>query len=167
MVLSLGTRLRRSTPRSCVASEDGRVNLCRSRIHPRPLLDLQDSIVLESVSHRTISKMTTNGQPVPEQGKKQVFLNGFDMFCPGHLSFGQWVRDGDRAKDKRRDLSYWTDLALILERGGFTSLFLADTYGQYDVYQGGADATIRGGAQFPMGDPSIVSNAAPNCPLCN
>lgn len=65
--------------------------------------------------------------------KKQIILNGFDMFTVGHLSFGQWRNPKDRAKDKRRDLSYWTDLAKLLEKGGFTSLFLADTYGPYDT----------------------------------
>ena len=67
------------------------------------------------------------------QVKKQILLNGFDMFTVGHLSFGQWRNPKDRAKDKRRDLSYWTDLAQLLDRGGFTSLFLADTFGPYDV----------------------------------
>lgn len=65
--------------------------------------------------------------------RKQIILNGFDMFTVGHLSFGQWRNPKDRAKDKRRDLTYWTDLAKILEKGGFTALFLADTFGAYDT----------------------------------
>jgi alkanesulfonate monooxygenase SsuD/methylene tetrahydromethanopterin reductase-like flavin-dependent oxidoreductase (luciferase family) len=79
------------------------------------------------------------------------------MFTPSHLSFGQWRRKEDRSRDKRRDLSYWTDLAQLLERGDITSLFLADTYGQHDVYKDSAEPTIRTACQFPMADPSIVS----------
>jgi FMN-dependent oxidoreductase (nitrilotriacetate monooxygenase family) len=81
------------------------------------------------------------------------------MFTPSHLSFGQWRRPGDRAKDKRRDLTYWTDLAKILERGDITALFLADTFGQHDVYKGSAETTVRTACQYPMGDPSIPVTA--------
>jgi alkanesulfonate monooxygenase SsuD/methylene tetrahydromethanopterin reductase-like flavin-dependent oxidoreductase (luciferase family) len=91
--------------------------------------------------------------------KRPILLNGFDMFTPSHLSFGQWRRPRDRSKDKRRDLTYWTDLAQTLERGEITSLFLADTYGQHDVYKGSAEATLRTACQFPMGDPSIPVTA--------
>ncbi|KAH7094291.1 putative dibenzothiophene desulfurization enzyme A [Paraphoma chrysanthemicola] len=94
-----------------------------------------------------------------ESSRKEIILNGFDMFTPSHLSFGQWRREGDRAKDKRRDLTYWTDLAKILERGNITALFLADTYGQHDVYKGSAEPTLRTACQFPMGDPSIPVTA--------
>lgn len=79
------------------------------------------------------------------------------MFTVGHLSFGQWRNPADRSSTKRRDLSYWTNLAELLEKGDFNALFLADTYGQYDVYQGSANAGLRTGAQFPMGDPAVVS----------
>ena len=72
---------------------------------------------------------TENGVPKP---KKKILLNGFDMFTVGHLSFGQWRNPKDRAKDKRRDLTYWTDLAKTLEKGGFVGLFLADSFGAYD-----------------------------------
>ncbi|KAH7120750.1 putative dibenzothiophene desulfurization enzyme A [Dendryphion nanum] len=91
--------------------------------------------------------------------KKRIFLNGFDMFTPNHLSFGQWRRKEDRSKDKRRDLTYWTDLAQVLERGGITALFLADTYGQHDVYKGSAEPTVRTACQYPMGDPAAPITA--------
>ena len=90
-------------------------------------------------------------------GKKHILLNAFDMFTPSHLSFGQWRRPEDRSRDKRRDLTYWTDLAQILERGDITALFLADTYGQHDVFKGSAEPTLRTACQFPMGDPAVVS----------
>ncbi|KAI3144385.1 hypothetical protein CBS147326_1389 [Penicillium roqueforti] len=68
--------------------------------------------------------------------KRRIYLNGFDMFTVGHLSFGQWKNPSDRSATKRRDLSYWTNLAQILEKGDFNALFLADTYGLYDTYKG-------------------------------
>lgn len=93
-----------------------------------------------------------------EAPKKRIILNAFDMFTVGHLSFGQWRNPKDRSADKRRDLTYWTDLAKLLEEGDFNALFLADTYGVYDVYKGSAEPAVRTGAQFPIGDPVIVSN---------
>ncbi|KPI39891.1 Dimethyl-sulfide monooxygenase [Cyphellophora attinorum] len=91
--------------------------------------------------------------------KRRILLNGFDMFTVGHLSFGQWRAPGDRSATKRRDLTYWTDLARLLEKGDFNALFLADTYGQYDVYRGSAEPCIRTAAQFPMGDPAVPITA--------
>ncbi|OJJ61558.1 hypothetical protein ASPSYDRAFT_199404 [Aspergillus sydowii CBS 593.65] len=91
--------------------------------------------------------------------KKRILLNGFDMFTVGHLSFGQWKHPADRAATKRRDLSYWTDLAKILEKGDFNALFLADSFGLHDTYQGKPDTAIWNATQFPMGDPSIPITA--------
>ncbi|KAH7392483.1 DszA family xenobiotic compound monooxygenase [Pyrenochaeta sp. MPI-SDFR-AT-0127] len=91
--------------------------------------------------------------------KKKLLLNAFDMFTPSHLAFGQWANPRDRSKDKRRDLTYWTDLAKILEKGSFVGYFLADTYGPYDVLEGSAAPAIRTGAQWPMADPIIPISA--------
>jgi alkanesulfonate monooxygenase SsuD/methylene tetrahydromethanopterin reductase-like flavin-dependent oxidoreductase (luciferase family) len=62
----------------------------------------------------------------------------------------------DRSAHKRK-LSYWIELAKILERGGINALFLADTYGGYDTYEGSLDNCIRRAAQWPVTDPTIVS----------
>ena len=62
-------------------------------------------------------------------------------------------------KDKsatKRGLDYWIDLAKLLERGQINALFLADTYGGYDTYEGSLDNCIRRAAQWPMTDPTIV-----------
>ena len=99
----------------------------------------------------------TNGSSKP---KKKLLLNAFDMFTPSHLAFGQWANPRDRSKDKRRDLTYWTDLAKILEKGSFVGYFLADTFGPYDVYKGGTETTFRTGAQWPMADPVIVGRTS-------
>lgn len=78
-----------------------------------------------------------------------------DMSTVGHLSPGQWKNPKDRSASKRK-LDYWINLAKLLERGGINALFLADTYGGYDTYEGSLDNCIRRAAQWPMTDPTIV-----------
>lgn len=63
----------------------------------------------------------------------------------------------DRSAHKRK-LDYWIDLAKLLEKGDINALFLADTYGGYDTYEGSLDNCIRRAAQWPMTDPTIVSS---------
>jgi alkanesulfonate monooxygenase len=53
-------------------------------------------------------------------------------------------------------LKYWLDLASLLERGFFDSLFIADILGTYDVYGGGADSAIRHAVEFPVNDPFLL-----------
>lgn len=63
-------------------------------------------------------------------------------------------------KDKsatKRTLDYWVELAKLLERGGINALFLADTTGGHDTYEGKLDECIRRAAQWPVTDPTIVS----------
>ena len=51
---------------------------------------------------------------------REILFNAFDMNCVVHQSPGLWRHPRDRA-DRYIDLSYWTDLARILERGKFRS----------------------------------------------
>ncbi|EPE32123.1 Bacterial luciferase-like protein [Glarea lozoyensis ATCC 20868] len=104
--------------------------------------------------------MTEQSSKQPENGtpKKQILLNAFDMSTVGHLSPGQWKNPKDRSANKR-ELKYWIDLAQILERGGINALFLADTYGGYDTYEGSLDNCIRRAAQWPVTDPTIPISA--------
>lgn len=86
---------------------------------------------------------------------RPIKINAFDMLVPVHQSPGLWRHPESRAAEFDR-LTYWTDLARTLEDGGFASLFLADIPGIYDVYGGNADATARGGVQYPLLDPLVV-----------
>ncbi|KAL4811149.1 bacterial luciferase-like protein [Aspergillus unguis] len=95
---------------------------------------------------------STNGS------KKQIILNAFDMSTVGHMSPGQWKDPEDRSSPKRT-LEYWTNLAQVLERGDIAALFLADTYGGHDTYEGSIDNCIRRAAQWPMTDPTIPISA--------
>ncbi|EFQ36468.1 HK97 family phage prohead protease [Colletotrichum graminicola] len=105
-----------------------------------------------------IHSSTDGGDGSSSSRKKQILLNAFDMSTVGHLSPGQWKNPVDKSATKR-DLDYWINLAKLLERGGINALFLADTYGGYDTYEGSLDNCIRRAAQWPMTDPTIPISA--------
>ncbi|KAM0229191.1 hypothetical protein ACHAP5_011744 [Fusarium lateritium] len=107
------------------------------------------------------SNETTDSSSVyvgKNEPKKKIIINAFDMSTIGHLSPGQWKNPVDKSATKR-DLQYWIDLAKLLEKGGINALFLADTYGGYDTYEGKLDNCIRRAAQWPMTDPTIPISA--------
>ncbi|WP_432495348.1 LLM class flavin-dependent oxidoreductase [Kineococcus auxinigenes] len=85
-------------------------------------------------------------------------LNAFAMACVGHQAAGLWTRPEDRSSEYRT-LRYWTELARLLERGGFDALFLADVLGVYDVHGGSRDAAVRAAAQVPVNDPLMAVSA--------
>ena len=68
---------------------------------------------------------------------KEIRFNAFEMNCVAHQSPGLWRHPRDRSCDYKR-LSYWIELAKILERGLFDGLFIADVLGVYDVFGGDA-----------------------------
>ena len=78
------------------------------------------------------------------------------MACSGgHQCPGVWTHPADQSH-RYKDLRYWTELAQLLDRGGFDALFLADVLGTYDVYQGSRDAAVRAGAQVPVNEPTLA-----------
>lgn len=89
---------------------------------------------------------------------RQIRFNAFDMNCVAHQSSGMWRHPDDRSANYK-DLSYWTDLARLLESGTFDGIFIADVLGTYDVYGGTNEAAIRHGAQVPVGDPVLLVSA--------
>lgn len=86
--------------------------------------------------------------------KKEFILNAFVMNTPSHLAAGQWRHPRGKT-DQYTKLSFWTDLAQLLDKGNFHAMFIADTLGPYDVYKGPANAVpaLASGAQFPVNDP--------------
>lgn len=80
------------------------------------------------------------------------------MNCVAHQSPGLW-RHPDDQSHRYTDLSYWTELAKLLERGKFDGLFIADVLGTYDVYGGSNEAALRNGAQVPVSDPLLLVSA--------
>ncbi len=90
--------------------------------------------------------------------KKKLLLNAFNMNCVGHINHGLWTHPRDRST-QYKTLSYWTDLAKLLERGLFDGLFLADIVGVYDVYGQSVDVTLRESVQLPVNDPLLLVSA--------
>ncbi|MBV6289207.1 LLM class flavin-dependent oxidoreductase [Pseudomonas aegrilactucae] len=86
---------------------------------------------------------------------KPIRFNAFSMNAATHQSPGLWRHPRNTSVNFNR-LSYWTELARLLERGRFDALFIADVLGVYDVYQGGPDSALRGGVQVPVNDPLLI-----------
>ena len=84
--------------------------------------------------------------------RTHIRLNAFEMNCVAHQSSGLWRHPDDQAW-RYKDISYWTNLARVAERGLFDSIFIADVLGTYDVYGGTDEAAIRTGSQVPVNDP--------------
>ncbi|MGE8457037.1 MAG: LLM class flavin-dependent oxidoreductase, partial [Pseudomonas alloputida] len=86
---------------------------------------------------------------------RPIRFNAFSMNAASHQSPGLWRHPRNTSVAFNR-LSYWTDLARLLERGLFDALFIADVLGIYDVYQGSPQAALRGGVQVPVNDPLLL-----------
>ncbi|KAE8449347.1 hypothetical protein EG329_008248 [Mollisiaceae sp. DMI_Dod_QoI] len=92
-----------------------------------------------------------------EKKKKPLILNAFVEMCSGHQSPGLW-RHPDDQSHRFNDLSYWTDLAQLLEKAKFHGIFIADVLGGYDVYKGpkNLEPAIVSAAQWPVNEPLAV-----------
>lgn len=86
---------------------------------------------------------------------KRLILNLFEMNCVSHITHGLWRLPGN-SRTRFNDIEYWTELARLLESGGFDAVFLADVVGVYDVFRGGPETAIREGLQIPSNDPMLV-----------
>lgn len=86
--------------------------------------------------------------------KKQIRLNALDMNCMG-CTPGIWTHPRDETGGYNT-LRYWTELAKVLERGKFDSIFIADILGVYDVYGGDAKAAFTHAVEFPVNDPFLL-----------
>jgi FMN-dependent oxidoreductase (nitrilotriacetate monooxygenase family) len=86
---------------------------------------------------------------------KRLVLNLFEMNCVSHITHGLW-RLPDNNRERFNDIEYWTELAQLLEAGGFDAVFLADVVGTYDTFRGSAATAIAEGLQIPNNDPASV-----------
>jgi long-chain alkane monooxygenase len=89
---------------------------------------------------------------------RQIRLNAFEMNTPALHCPGLWRHPDDQSW-RYKDLSYWTDLAQLLERGVFDGIFIADVLGVYDVYNGNPDAALASATQVPVNDPLLLVSA--------
>ncbi|MET0699323.1 MAG: LLM class flavin-dependent oxidoreductase [Mycobacterium sp.] len=85
-------------------------------------------------------------------------LSAFTMSTVSHGNFGLWRHPHDQTA-RYTDLRYWTELATLLDEGGFDLLFIADAVGQLDVYGGNASAALQGAVQTPVTDPLLAVSA--------
>ena len=86
---------------------------------------------------------------------KRLLFNAFSMNCVSHIHHGLWRRPDTRQLDYA-SLDPWVELATLLERAKFDTLFLADVSGVYDNYKGSAETAIREAMQIPINDPSLL-----------
>ena len=86
---------------------------------------------------------------------KRLLFNAFSMNCVSHIHHGLWRR-ADSRQLEYTSLEPWIELAQLLERAKFDSLFLADVVGTYDIYKGGAETSIREAMQIPVNDPTLL-----------
>jgi len=82
--------------------------------------------------------------------KKQLHVNLFEMACVVHHATGLWAEPNDQRR-RIGELSFWTELAQLLEYGNFDCLFLADVLGAYD--HNGLAEELSSGHQIPTLDP--------------
>ncbi|KAJ5092363.1 xenobiotic compound monooxygenase DszA family [Penicillium alfredii] len=59
---------------------------------------------------------------------KEFILNAFVMNTPGHLAPGLWKHPRNKT-DRYKKLSFWTDLAQLLDKANFHAMCIADTLG--------------------------------------
>ncbi len=83
---------------------------------------------------------------------KKLILNAFDMNCAAQVGHGLW-RHPEEGRHRYKELSYWVEMAELLEKGLFDALFLADSSGTADVYKNSSDPEIREAVLFPSNDP--------------
>lgn len=97
---------------------------------------------------------TTTSSENAGTGKKQIILNASVMNTPGHLAPGQWWHPRNKTAQYKK-LSFWVELAQLLDKANFHAMFIADTLAPYDVYKGPSNVVpaLASGAQFPVNDP--------------
>lgn len=86
---------------------------------------------------------------------KQILINAFYMASPAQAWTGLWAHP-DAQGERYNDLAYWIELARTAEKGLIDGIFLADTLGVNDVYEGKPDAIMRSGGMFPSNDPMML-----------
>ena len=91
--------------------------------------------------------------------KKEIILNAFELNGAMHNSHGLWKHPNNKRHRKYKELDYWINLAKLLEKGKFDSIFFADVLGVYDVYKKSKEPSIRDGMQVPINDPALLISA--------
>ncbi|MBP1996360.1 LLM class flavin-dependent oxidoreductase [Paenibacillus eucommiae] len=86
---------------------------------------------------------------------KRIKLNFVEKNCPILDNPGLWTYPESEAH-RHGDLSYWMELAVLLEQAKFDGIFLGDALGTFDTYKGGRDTAILEGISMPIHDPTYL-----------
>jgi FMN-dependent oxidoreductase (nitrilotriacetate monooxygenase family) len=86
---------------------------------------------------------------------KNLILGAFEINGVNLTSQGLWAHP-DQSTWRYKDLRYWTDLAVLLERGGFDFLFLADSYGYPSLNGQTPDIAFEQAVEIPKNDPMLL-----------
>lgn len=85
---------------------------------------------------------------------KELRINAFHAACPSQSWGGMWSHP--RADSGYNDIRYWIELAQLAERGLLDGIFMADTLGINEVYEGKPDAVLMSASMTPMNDPMMT-----------
>ncbi len=86
---------------------------------------------------------------------KKIILGAFEINQVNLTSQGLWAHP-EQNTFRYKKLSYWTELARILERGYFDFLFLADSYGYPFLGGKTPDVTFEQAVEVPKNDPMLL-----------
>lgn len=84
--------------------------------------------------------------------RKRMIFNAFNIFSASHHDQGMWAWPGSRQLEYN-NLDYWVEIAQLLERGNFDTLFFADVLAPYETFDGSRELSVYSGMQFPINDP--------------
>src|SRR5947209_6165102 len=93
-----------------------------------------------------------------ERGKrivKQIVLGAFEINQVNLTSQGLWAHP-EQHTYRYKELAYWIELALLLERGFFDFIFLADSYGYPWLNGETPEVTFEQAVEVPKNDPMLL-----------
>jgi FMN-dependent oxidoreductase (nitrilotriacetate monooxygenase family) len=86
---------------------------------------------------------------------KNILLGAFEINQVNLTSQGLWAHP-DQHTYRYKELSYWSELAQILDQGSFDFLFFADSFG-YPLLSGATpDVTFEQAVELPKNDPMLL-----------
>lgn len=86
---------------------------------------------------------------------KKIHLGIFDIHTPNQMTQGLWTHP-DNQTMRYKELSFWIELAQILERGMFDFMFFADSYG---YPKNKRELAFREAVYTPSNDPMLLISA--------
>ncbi|MFS3129641.1 LLM class flavin-dependent oxidoreductase [Nocardioides sp. Bht2] len=84
--------------------------------------------------------------------RPRMIFNAFNIFSASHHDQGMWAWPTSRQLEYN-SFDYWVDVARLLERGHFDTLFFADVLAPYETFSNSRELAVRSGMQFPINDP--------------